>query len=69
MTLRGKPIEAAKNYKVASWAPVAEGASGEPAWEVLARYLRARKVIPPVTPNRPALSGVTGNPGLGGSAG
>ncbi|HSA70313.1 MAG TPA: 5'-nucleotidase C-terminal domain-containing protein, partial [Burkholderiales bacterium] len=69
MTLRGKPIEAGKRYKVASWAPVAEGASGEPAWEVLARYLRARKVIPAVTPNRPALTGVKGNPGLSGAAG
>ena len=69
MTLKGKPIEAGKRYKVASWAPVAEGASGEPAWEVLARYLRARKVIPPVTPNRPALTGVKGNPGLPGAAG
>jgi sulfur-oxidizing protein SoxB len=69
MTLRGKPIEAAKHYKVASWAPVAEGASGEPAWAVLARYLRARKVIPPVTPNRPQLTGVKGNPGLPGAAG
>jgi sulfur-oxidizing protein SoxB len=49
---------------VASWAPVAEGASGEPVWEVVARYLRAKKVIRPVRPNRPALAGVQGNPGL-----
>ncbi len=69
MTLKGKPIEAGKRYRVASWAPVAEGASGEPVWEVLARYLRARKVIPPVTPNRPQLTGVKGNPGLPGAAG
>ena len=66
MTLAGKPVEAAKRYKVASWAPVAEGASGEPAWDVVARYLRSRRVIPPVTPNRPALEGVKGNPGLAG---
>ena len=64
MALRGKPIEAGKTYKVASWAPVAEGASGEPAWEVVARYLRSKKALPPVTPNRPALAGVDGNPGL-----
>ncbi len=64
MTLAGKSIEAAKRYKVASWAPVAEGASGEPVWDVLTRYLRAKKVVPPVTPNRPALAGVQGNPGL-----
>ncbi len=44
MTLNGKPIAAGKRYKVASWAPVAEGASGEPVWEVVARYLRDKKV-------------------------
>jgi sulfur-oxidizing protein SoxB len=65
MTLKGQPLEAARRYKVASWAPVAEGASGEPVWEVVARYLRAKGTIRPVTPNRPALVGVEGNPGLG----
>jgi sulfur-oxidizing protein SoxB len=64
MTLKGQQLEAARRYKVASWAPVAEGASGEPVWEVVARYLRAKKVIRPVRPNRPALAGVQGNPGL-----
>jgi sulfur-oxidizing protein SoxB len=63
MTLHGQPIEAARTYKVASWAPVGEGASGEPAWEVVARYLRSKKVLKPVTPNRPALAGVEDNPG------
>ena len=64
MMLNGKPLEAGKTYKVASWAPVAEGASGEPVWDVVARHLRAKKVIRSVTPNRPALIGVRGNPGL-----
>jgi sulfur-oxidizing protein SoxB len=64
MTLNGKPLEAGKTYKVASWAPVAEGASGEPVWDVVARYLRAKKVVRSVVPNRPALVGVEGNPGL-----
>ena len=64
MTLNGKPIAAGKRYKVASWAPVAEGASGEPVWEVVARYLRAKKIVRPVRPNRPQLIGVRGNPGI-----
>jgi sulfur-oxidizing protein SoxB len=64
MSLRGKPVEAAKTYKVASWAPVAEGAAGEPVWDVVAGYLRAKKVVRGVRPNRPALTGVQGNPGL-----
>jgi len=62
--LNEHPVEAGKTYKVASWAPVAEGASGEPAWEVIARYLRAKKIVRPVSPNRPQLIGVRGNPGI-----
>ncbi len=66
MTLRGKPVEAGRRYKLASWAPVAEGATGEPVWDVVAGYLRAKKVVRPLKPERPALSGVRGNPGLSG---
>ena len=64
MTLGGRAIEAGKTYKVASWAPVAEGAAGEPAWDVVAGYLRAKKVIRGVKPGRPVLIGVKGNPGI-----
>jgi sulfur-oxidizing protein SoxB len=64
MQLGAKPIEPAKRYKVASWAPVAAGASGEPVWDVVIAYLRDRKTIGPPVLNRPALAGVRGNPGL-----
>jgi sulfur-oxidizing protein SoxB len=64
MTLHGKPIEAGRKYKVAGWAPVAEGASGQPIWEVVAAYLRSKKVIRPPRLNLPKLSGVSGNPGM-----
>jgi len=57
MRLRGKPIEAGKRYKVAGWAPVAEGAAGEPVWDVAARYLRERRSIAPPTPSVPRLTG------------
>jgi sulfur-oxidizing protein SoxB len=57
LRLRGKPIEAGKRYKVAGWAPVAEGASGEPVWELAARYLRARRRVAPLTPSVPRLTG------------
>jgi sulfur-oxidizing protein SoxB len=56
MRLDGRPLEAAKRYKVAGWAPVAEGASGEPVWELAARYLRARRSIAPLTPDVPRLA-------------
>jgi len=64
MRLKGKPVESGKTYKLASWAPVAEGASGEPVWEVVTRYLRTKKTIKPPTLNRPRIIGVDGNPGL-----
>jgi sulfur-oxidizing protein SoxB len=64
MRLKGKAIEAGKSYKLTSWAPVAEGASGEPVWDVVTRYLRARKVIKPPVLNRPRIIGVDGNPGI-----
>ncbi|HSG74597.1 MAG TPA: thiosulfohydrolase SoxB [Burkholderiales bacterium] len=57
MRLAGRPLEAAKRYKVAGWAPVAEGASGEPVWELAARYLRARRTVAPLEAAVPRLSG------------
>ena len=64
MRLKGKPIEADKKYKVAGWAPVAEGAKGEPIWELVAGYLRSKKVIKPVKLNLPVIKGMQGNPGI-----
>ena len=63
LRVRGKRMEADKMYKVASWAPVAEGVSGEPAWEVLSRYLRDRKVVRPGRLELPRLIGTAGNLG------
>jgi S-sulfosulfanyl-L-cysteine sulfohydrolase len=67
MELGGKPIDATKRYKVAGWAPVSEdakAAGGEPVWDVVARYLRAKKTIKPLAINLPRLEGVAGNPGI-----
>ena len=64
MRLKGKPIEAGKTYKVAGWAPVAEGARGEPIWDVVEKYLRDQKVIKAPVLNQPKLVGVEGNPGM-----
>jgi sulfur-oxidizing protein SoxB len=65
MTLNGKPIDAKKRYKVASWAPVAEGVSGEPVWDVVVKYLQDKKLIRAPQLNRPQLIGVNNNPGIG----
>ena len=64
MRLKGKPLEADKRYKVVSWAPVVEGATGEPVWDVVERYLKDRKIITPRAPNVPRLLGVEKNQGL-----
>lgn len=64
MRLNGKPIEAGRRYKVAGWAPVAEGARGEPVWDVVERYLKDIKTIKPRAPNLPRIIGMSGNQGL-----
>jgi len=64
MRLKGRPIAADKTYKVAGWAPVAEGAKGEPIWDVVETWLRDRKVVKSKRPSQPALVGMQGNPGL-----
>jgi S-sulfosulfanyl-L-cysteine sulfohydrolase len=58
LRIGGRPMDADKRYKVAGWAPVAETAGGEPVWELVERYLRNRKTLAPLTPNRPRLIGM-----------
>ena len=63
MRLNGKLIDESKVYKVAGWAPVAEGASGEPVWDVVASWLRSHKTIPALKLNTPRIIGMEANPG------
>jgi S-sulfosulfanyl-L-cysteine sulfohydrolase len=63
---QGKPLDPGRRYKVAGWAPVGDVPPGaEPVWDLLTRYLRDRRTIPPLKPGLPRLVGVQGNPGLG----
>lgn len=64
MTLNGKPIDASKLYKVAGWAPVAEGVKGEPIWDVVEQYFKANPVIKAPRLNQPTLVGIEGNLGV-----
>jgi len=64
LRLRGKPLDADKTYKVAGWAPVAAGATGEPVWDVVATWLQAQKRVGERRLNAPSLIGIAGNPGL-----
>jgi sulfur-oxidizing protein SoxB len=63
LSVNGKPLDAGRKYKVASWAPGAEGVTGEPVWEVVANYLRTHRVVR-AQKNAPTLLGVSNNPGL-----
>ncbi len=64
MRLDGKPIEAEKKYRVAGWAPVSEGATGEPIWDVVAKWLRDKKVVTPRKLNSPRLIGMSNDAGI-----
>ncbi len=64
LRLNGKPMDASRTYRVAGWAPVAQGASGEPVWEVVERWLKARRTVTTREPNQPRLIGVGRNPGI-----
>jgi sulfur-oxidizing protein SoxB len=65
MTLDGKPVDPGKTYTVAGWAPVGEGVTGTPVWDVVAEYLRDVKVIKPVKLNLPRVVGIgKDNPGI-----
>ena len=63
MTLKGKPVDASRKYKMAGWAPVTEGVTGTPIWDVVATYLRDIKVVQPRTLNMPKIKGIADNPG------
>jgi S-sulfosulfanyl-L-cysteine sulfohydrolase len=70
MTLRGKPLEASRVYKVAGWAPVAEAArtapGAKPIWDVVETWLKAQPGghVKARRVNTPTLIGMAGNPGI-----
>jgi sulfur-oxidizing protein SoxB len=41
----GRPIDAGKDYMVAGWASVEEGTQGPAIWELVERYVAARKTV------------------------
>ena len=67
MRLKGQPIDAAKTYKVAGWAPVAEGArtaGHKMVWDIVEPWLKDQRHVKPRQPNLPRLIGMDGNPGV-----
>ncbi|MEK9133571.1 MAG: thiosulfohydrolase SoxB, partial [Pseudomonadota bacterium] len=66
MTIKGKPLDAAKKYRVAGWASVQPIEPGKPVWDVVAEYLRASRTVRIGQPYIPRLKGASGNPGYAG---
>jgi S-sulfosulfanyl-L-cysteine sulfohydrolase len=71
MRLNGKPIDSARQYKVAGWAPVAEEASkagNKQVWEVVEQWLKAQGgTVKARKINMPKLTGAVPNPGYAAS--
>jgi sulfur-oxidizing protein SoxB len=67
MRLAGQPIDAARRYKVAGWAPVAEearSAGNKPVWDVVETWLKARGgKVAARRANLPQVAGARDNPG------
>jgi S-sulfosulfanyl-L-cysteine sulfohydrolase len=71
MRLGDKPIDAAKTYKVAGWAPVSEAARDaalasktEPVWDVVETWLKSKKRITARKLNVPKILNAAGNHGM-----
>ncbi len=67
MRLHGKLLAAGKTYKVAGWGAVSEESrdrGGEPIWDLMSRYLREKKSVPPLRVNQPKLKGAGADPGI-----
>ncbi|MBA2351681.1 MAG: thiosulfohydrolase SoxB [Burkholderiales bacterium] len=67
LTFKGKPLDADKKYKVASWASNVEAAEtkdSEPIWDVVTAYLKQKKKISMRKISQPKLVGMERNPGI-----
>lgn len=60
----GRTLDAGKNYKVAGWATVGSESPGPPVWEVVAEYLKDKKIITVNKLNTPKLRNISGNAGI-----
>ena len=64
LEIAGKPLQSTKRYKVTGWAPVAEGITGEPIWDVVARHLRTAGTVSPLKAQQPRLAGTNPSPNM-----
>ena len=61
----GTPIDENKTYIVAGWATVNDKATGPPAWDQVADYIKDQDSVKIEKLNSPKLIGVKDNPGIG----
>ncbi len=52
-----RPIDAARDYTVAGWASVNEGAEGPPVWDVVEKYVAAQGEVKPAAGGRVTMVG------------
>lgn len=64
MELNGKKLQPNKTYVVGAWAGLEENQQGKAIWDVVADYLRDKKVIKAVDLNTPRLKNVADNKGV-----
>lgn len=65
MEFKGKPLDPEKQYRVAGWASTNPQPDESPdVWDIVAEYLRNKKVIKDVKANVPEVKGITDNPGF-----
>ena len=65
LEISGKPLDAAKVYRVAGWASVNPQPDELPnIWDVVSEYLVDTKVIRDVASNLPRVRGINNNPGI-----
>ena len=63
MTIKGKPIDPNKKYRVAGWASVAAPREGQPIWDVVGEYLVSKDSVSIGEVNMPKIKGIRDNPG------
>jgi sulfur-oxidizing protein SoxB len=64
MEINGEKIHPKKKYVVGAWAGLEENQEGRAIWDVVAEYLRSKKVIKSVNLNTPRLKNVADNKGV-----
>jgi sulfur-oxidizing protein SoxB len=64
MELNGKPLDARKKYRVASWASVETPRKGIPIWDIVADYIRHQDTVKINELNVPRIKGLSANSGI-----